>query len=189
MFVGRRKQGAKENPYPGRENPEKGIAMILPKQHLEEIRPVDVLHSSQFQPAGIDVTLREAYEFTSAGKIDFDNKERKISDTSPLAFESDEVRLRPGAYKVMFNEYVRIPTDAAAFCFPRSSLLRCGVSLECAVWDPGYEGRSEALLVVRNEHGVVLKRNAKIGQMVFLKLSEAAKSLYEGVYKGENRSK
>jgi len=164
--------------------------MILPKQRLEEIKPVDVLHGSQFQPAGVDITLREAYSFRSAGKIDFDNKERRISDVEPLAFDAaDDVVLKPGAYKVMFNEYVRIPKDAAAFCFPRSSLLRCGVSLECAVWDPGYEGRSEALLVVRNDHGVTLKRNAKIGQMVFVRLSEAAKTLYEGVYKGENKEK
>jgi len=59
--------------------------------------------------------------------------------------------------------------------------------LECAVWDPGYEGRSEALLIVRNEHGLVLKRNAKIGQMVFFRLADTAKELYEGRYKGENK--
>jgi dUTP pyrophosphatase len=149
--------------------------MILPKQHLEEIKPVDVLHSSQFQPAGIDVTLREAYRFRSAGKIDFDNKERKISDVEPLPFSAaDDVALQPGAYKVMFNEYVRIPKDAAAICLPRSSLLRCGATLECALWDPGYEGRSEALLLVHNEHGITLKRSAKIGQMVFIRLSIAS---------------
>ncbi len=161
--------------------------MLLPKQHLETANLAEVLNVSQFQPAGIDISLKEAYRFKSAGKIDFDNKERKISEVEPIPFQSDEVALPPGAYKVIFNEYVRIPKDAAAFCFPRSSLLRCGVSLECAVWDPGYEGRSEALLIVRNDHGVILKRNAKIGQMVFIKLAEAASSLYEGRYKGENK--
>ena len=161
--------------------------MIVPKQHLETANVIEVLHRSQFQPCGIDVTLKEAYAFKSAGKIDFDNKERKISEVEPISFEADEIKLSPGAYKVIFNEYVRIPKNAAALCLPRSSLLRCGVSLECAVWDPGYEGRSEALLVVRNEHGIVLKRNAKIGQMIFIKLSEETNSLYEGVYKGENK--
>ena len=68
-----------------------------------------------------------------------------------------------------------------------TSILRCGADLNCALWDPGYEGRSEALLVVYNEHGITLKRNAKIGQLVFIRLSEEAKSLYEGQYKGENR--
>ncbi len=161
--------------------------MILPKQHLEKSKVLDVLHSSQFQPAGVDITLKEAYAFKSAGVIDFDNKERKISEVEPLAFESDSVTLKPGAYKVIFNEYVRIPQDVAGLCMPRSSLLRCGVTLECAVWDPGYEGRSEALLIVKNEHGIKFKRNAKIGQMVFIRLSEASDALYEGRYKGENR--
>jgi len=161
--------------------------MILPKQHLEKNRIMEVMHDSQFQPAGIDITLKEVYNFKSPGVIDFDNKERKISDVEPMQFNDEKVSLKPGAYKVIFNEYVRIPKDAAAMCLPRSSLLRCGVTLECALWDPGYEGRSEALLLVKNEHGITFKRNAKIGQMVFVKLSEAADSLYEGVYKGENR--
>jgi dUTP pyrophosphatase len=164
--------------------------MILPKQHLEEAKIFENLHASQYQPCGIDITLKEVYHFKNAGLIDFDNKERKISDVEPIPFDggsADRVLLKPGAYKVIFNEYVKIPKDVAGLCLPRSSLLRCGVTLECAVWDPGYEGRSEALLVVRNEHGVTFKKNAKIGQMVFMKLAEGASSLYSGQYKGENK--
>ncbi|MFH1222134.1 MAG: deoxyuridine 5'-triphosphate nucleotidohydrolase [Candidatus Micrarchaeota archaeon] len=161
--------------------------MILPKQHLSK-HVKDLIADSQFQPAGVDITLKEAHEFTAAGKIDFDNKERKISSTRVLHFENDEILLKPGPYKVIFNEYVKIPDDAAAMCLPRSSLLRCGVALHCALWDPGYEGRSEALLVVYNPHGIILKKNAKIGQLVFIKLLEKANSSYEGVYKGENKS-
>ncbi len=169
--------------------------MILPKQHLEEAKIFENLHSSQYQPCGIDITLKEVYGFKSAGLIDFDNSERKISEVEPVSFESvdaggqksERVSLKPGAYKVIFNEYVRIPRDVAGICLPRSSLLRCGASLDCAVWDPGYEGRSEALLIVRNEHGIILKKNAKIGQMVFIRLAEGASSLYSGRYKGENR--
>ncbi|MBU0531984.1 deoxyuridine 5'-triphosphate nucleotidohydrolase [Candidatus Micrarchaeota archaeon] len=161
--------------------------MILPKQHLEKGNIIDGLHDSQYQPCGIDITLKEVYGFKSSGLIDFDNSERKISEVEPLAFENDKVTLKPGAYKVIFNEYVRIPSDVAAMCLPRSSLLRCGVTLECALWDPGYEGRSEALLLVKNDHGITFKRNAKIGQMVFVKLPEDAKSVYEGQYKGENK--
>ena len=162
--------------------------MIIPKHHLTNSNIVsDLIHESQYQPAGVDLTLKEAYKFKNAGKIDFDNKERRISDVEKIEFNSDEIHLQCGAYKVIFNEYVRIPNDAAALCFSRSSLLRSGASLECAVWDPGYEGRSEALLVVHNEHGLILKKNAKLGQLIFIKLSEATKQLYEGVYKGENK--
>ena len=163
--------------------------MLLPKHHLKALNVVsDIIHDSQFQPAGVDLSLKSVYAFKNAGKIDFDNKERKISDCEQINFnEKEEVHLQKGAYKVIFNEYVRIPSDAAAFCYPRSSLLRCGATLECAVWDPGYEGRSEALLLIANEQGLILKKNAKIGQLVFVKLVEPAKQLYEGIYKGENK--
>lgn len=161
--------------------------MILPKHHLMAGSFFDKLHESQYQPAGIDITLKEVCRFSSPGRIDFDNSGRRISEVEALEYENDEVHLKPGAYKVIFNEYVRMPPDTAALCLPRSSLLRCGATLECAVWDPGYEGRSEALLLVKNEHGLVLKKNAKIGQMVFINLKEDAKDLYEGRYKGENR--
>ena len=162
--------------------------MILPKEILVKSGLVtDTVGESQFQPAGVDVTLKEAYSFRNAGKIDFDNKERKISDVEPVQFVNEEIKLAPGAYKVIFNEYVHIPQDAAALCFPRSSLLRSGITLECAVWDPGYEGRSEALLIVSNPHGAVLKRNAKIGQLVFIRLLEKTSFSYEGRYKGENK--
>ena len=160
--------------------------MILPK-HLLSSFISEHIGDTQFQPAGVDVTLKKIMKFATHGQIDFDNSERKISDVTEIPFEDGWATIPAGAYKVIFNEYVRIPQDAAAFCFPRSSLLRSGITLECAVWDPGYEGRSEALLIVRNEHGVTFKRNAKIGQMVFIRLSEDAKSLYDGVYKGENR--
>jgi len=161
--------------------------MILPKQHLEEANLIEGLHSSQFQPCGIDITLKEIYSFKNAGVIDFDNKERVISEVEPVGFVGDRVELKPGAYKVIFNEYVKIPKDVAGLCLPRSSLLRCGVGLNCAVWDPGYEGRSEALLIVHNQHGIKFKKNAKIGQMIFIKLANATSTLYSGQYKGENK--
>ena len=160
--------------------------MILPKQHLSNVIE-KLISESQMQPAGIDVTLKEVRKFDSPGKIDFDNSTRKISGSTVMEYNNEEVHLIPGSYKVIFNEYVKIPPTVAAICLPRSSLLRCGADLNCALWDPGYEGRSEALLVVYNEHGITLRKNAKIGQLVFIKLSEKSDSLYEGQYKGENR--
>jgi len=160
--------------------------MIIPK-HLLSSFISGHIGDSQFQPAGVDVTLNKILKFSTAGHIDFDNKERKISETETIEFENEWITLPPGSYKVVFNEHVKIPQDAAALCLPRSSLLRSGITLECAVWDPGYEGRSEALLIISNPNGAKLKKNAKIGQMVFIKLSEAAKDSYKGVYQGENK--
>ena len=73
--------------------------------------------------------------------------------------------------------------------FTRSSLLRCGAALNNAVWDPGYHGRSEAMLVVTNSHGIKLKKNAKLVQIVFVKLTSAPKQVYTGIFKGENSKK
>jgi dUTP pyrophosphatase len=132
--------------------------------------------------------LKEVYTFESAGTIDFDNKNRKLSEVSPVQFESDQVSLKPGAYKIIYNEYVRIPMDMAAMCLPRSSLVRCGATLGGSpLWDPGYEGRGAGMLVVHNPKGITLHRNAKIGQLVFIKLAESTDSLYSGQYKGENK--
>lgn len=162
--------------------------MIIHKELLVKGNIIsDIISEKQFQPAGVDISLKQAYKYLDSGKIDFDNIERRISAVEPIQFVNDEINLKQGAYKVMFNEYVHVPNDCAGFCFPRSSLLRSGITLECAVWDPGYEGRSEALLVVLNPHGAVLKRNAKIGQLVFIKLIGKTAHLYEGQYKGENK--
>ncbi len=140
----------------------------------------------QFQPCGVDLSLREVYSLESEGTIDFDNSERKLSVTKKIEFSGDWVKLRKGAYKVVYNEVVSIPEDCAAFGYPRSSLLRCGADIHCAVWDPGYKGRSESLLIVSNEKGLRLKKNARLIQLVFVRLEGKAKSLYSGKYKGEN---
>ena len=81
---------------------------------------------------------------------------------------------------------MRIPSTLAAYIMPRSTMLRCGATLHSALWDPGYEGRGEGLLEVGNENGITVKKNARIGQIVFMSLREEAKELYEGRYKGEN---
>jgi len=67
----------------------------------------------------------------------------------------------------------------------RSSLLRCGVTVGTAVWDAGYEGRSQSLLVVHNPLGFRLQKNARIIQLVFFQLSQETER-YKGKYQGEN---
>jgi dUTP pyrophosphatase len=46
-----------------------------------------------------------------------------------------------------------------------------GLSVPTAVWDAGYGGRGEGLLVVSNPHGVRLQRGARIAQLVLFQLS------------------
>jgi dUTP pyrophosphatase len=142
---------------------------------------------AQTQMCGVELTLQRVERFLSAGALAFDNKERTLPQTESIEFDAaDGIDLGPGAYLVTFNEIVDIPKDMAAIARPRSSLLRMGASLETALWDPGYRGRSQSLLVVYNPQGLRLKRNARLMQLVFMRLEMVADKAYSGVYQGEN---
>ena len=141
----------------------------------------------QVQPNGIDLTLKEIALFSSPGSLGPSNQNRVLSGTSPLVFDGlGRVDLSPGCYLVTYNEVVNLPKNLMALAMPRSSLLRCGVSIHNAVWDAGYSGRSQSLMVVYNPQGFRLYRNARIVQMVFLFLSREVAQGYQGMFQGEN---
>jgi len=141
----------------------------------------------QVQICGIDLTIRSVERFVTAGAVDYDNKERVVSKTEEVAFgDAEWVYLEAGCYLVTFNETVSIPKTLTALARPRSSLLRCGATVETALWDPGYRGRSQSLLVVHNPLGLKLKRNARLIQLAFYRLSAIAEKGYEGAYQNEN---
>ncbi len=90
-----------------------------------------------------------------------------------------------GRYVIRLVETVTLPRDVMAFGRPRSSLLRCGVAIHTAVWDAGYSGRSEALLVVYNPAGFRVRRGGRVLQLVFVGL-DAPTRPYDGRFQGEN---
>ena len=140
----------------------------------------------QVQPNGIDLTLRQVFLLQSSGKIAVSDSQRQVSDLAPLVFDGlGFIDLMPGAYTITYNEIVHLPKDIMSLARPRSSLLRCGVTVNTAVWDAGYSGRSQSLMVVYNPQGFRLQRNARIVQLIFLRLTEETEG-YRGVYQGEN---
>jgi dUTP pyrophosphatase len=142
--------------------------------------------AEQVQANGFDLTLRDAAVMQSAGRITVDNRRREVSELSPLMFDgSGNLDLVPGIYMITYNEIVHLPRDLMALGRPRSSLLRCGVTIGTAVWDAGYSGRSQSLLVVYNKQGFRVEKNARITQLVFLELTGVSAG-YNGIYQGEN---
>ena len=140
----------------------------------------------QVQANGIDLTLRDVSVLQSMGRIAESNRERLISDTTPLFFDAfGYIELMPGAYLIAYNEVVHLPKDVMALGRPRSSLLRCGVDVATAVWDAGYEGRSQSLLTVYNPCGFRVQKNARVMQLVFFRLERETEG-YSGAYQGEN---
>ena len=141
---------------------------------------------AQLQTNGFDLTLRDIAVPQTSGCLAADNAQRAVSDLSPLVFDGlGYLDLPPGAYIITFNEAVHLPRDVMALGRPRSSLLRCGVTVGTAVWDAGYSGRSQSLLVVYNPRGFRLQRNTLVLQLVFLRLTGETDG-YDGVYQGEN---
>ncbi len=140
----------------------------------------------QVQANGFDLTLRDVAVPQSAGRITAANSQRVVSDLSPLVFDGiGSIELVPGIYIITYNEIVHLPKNIMALGRPRSSLLRCGVTVGTAVWDAGYEGRSQSLLVVYNYRGFRVEKNARITQLVFFELTGDSEG-YNGVYQGEN---
>ena len=140
----------------------------------------------QVQPNGFDLTLREVALLQSSGKIAVNDNQRLVSDLAPLVFDGmGFIDLVAGAYIITYNEIVHLPKNIMALATPRSSLLRCGVTVNTAVWDAGYSGRSQSLMIVYNPQGFRLQRNARIVQLIFLELAQETEG-YHGVYQGEN---
>jgi len=146
---------------------------------------------TQLTPNGFDLTLNQVSQFEGQGSLDFSNKERVLPPTSEVPAVKDKPddrlgwwTLGRGVYKVTTNEVVSIPNDLIAVAYPRSSLLRMGCFTQTAVWDAGYKGRSEFLLIVENPGGIRLKQNARIAQLAFWKIKETKKG-YQGIYQNK----
>jgi len=143
----------------------------------------------QVQPAGIDLSVQKVLAPTNGAIIGFSQAETKLPDYKELEWDSEgKVYLAPGPYKVILNEIVHIPRNLVGLARPRSTIARGGGSVVTALWDPGYSGRSEVLLVVHNPFGMTISRNARIIQLCFWELAEplAEGEGYNGRYQLEN---
>lgn len=167
--------------------------MVLNKKQLEEMIEEegliqDFIHlDTQLQPSGFDVTADEIHRFKEEGKLDFSNSEREIPETEKIEAEKRDEgddygwwKLEPGAYKVVMNEKVDIPEDLIGVAHPRSSVLRMGCTIGNALWEPGYTGAGEFVLIVQNPEGVEIKENARLNQLTFEEIDETEG--YSGVY-------
>lgn len=144
-----------------------------------------VKKGAQIQPAGLELTVRAVSEFLGNGVIGFHNDVRWLPSTQEIDWDEDNAMfLDLGSYLVDLNEIVSIPADKVGIALPRSSLLRMGVTLGTALWDPGYSGHGQVLLIVHNPEGFVIYKDARILQLVLLTMTEESKQLYNGIYQG-----
>jgi dUTP pyrophosphatase len=147
------------------------------------------VEAAHIQPNGIDLSLDSIWGWLEAGALGRTDADRRLPRHDELAFGADDwIDLSQGAYGIRYREPVKLPKDCGGLCFPRSSLLRMGLHVPTAVWDAGYEGRGEGVLIVTNPHGARLQRGARIAQLVVFRLSRPVTSAYAGAYQHENQS-
>jgi dUTP pyrophosphatase len=162
--------------------------LLTGKQIIEDKIVSDCIdNDKQEQMSGVDLTVNKIEKFIGPGTIDFDNAARMLPTTELVTdFSADPSKLlSEGNYLITFNETVSIPDDCMGFAVPRSTLLRMGATMETAFWDAGYTGKSKALLVVYNTHGILVHENAKLAQIAFIKIGKKAEKLYRGAYQNE----
>lgn len=168
-------------------NREETLKLIKEQNLVENFINLEV----QLTPNGFDLTVAGIFSFEGPGALDFSNKERELPVVSELSAEKKSPQdkfgwwqLKKGAYKIRTNEVVSMPNDLSAFATPRSSLLRMGAYTQTAVWDAGFKGASEFMLVVENPAGLRIKQNARIAQLVFMRINETDKG-YDGIYQNK----
>ena len=159
--------------------------------HMIETAPPLLEHflslETQLQPNGFDMTVREVAKLSNPGAVGAADTDRVLSDTETMSFDANGwLTLEPGPYLITFNEVVNLPLDVMALGRTRSSLLRSGVAIHTAVWDAGYHGRSQALLVVYHPVGYQVQRDARLMQLVFFQMETAASRGYQGRFQSEN---
>lgn len=145
---------------------------------------------TQLTPNGFDLSVAKIFSFAGPGKLDFSNKERMLPEGQEVMPKKEKAgdkfgwwHLAKGVYKVRTNESVNLPNDFVALAFSRTSLLRMGAFTQHGVWDVGFQGKGEFILAVENPHGIKIKENARVAQLIFLPIPETTKG-YSGIYKG-----
>ncbi len=134
--------------------------------------------------SGMRLHLDKVFRFKSAGMLGKSSK--GLSDVEEIEPIEGRYKLGCGCYKIRYREVVKVPNNCIAIAIPRSSLLRMGVVIFSAVWDPGYEGRGEGMMLVANPFGVELEVGAQIAQLVFISMDRATSKVYRGSYFREN---
>jgi deoxycytidine triphosphate deaminase len=149
------------------------------------IKQIDEVPSGeQKQPAGYDVTLSKLYSFSSSGYYTLGIEKTENSQLTEILADADGYfDLGRDSYLLELNEVTTIPPDAIGILLPRSTLLRNGLDVRSALFDPGYSGQPKILLVSYRK--AKIKKYSRIGQLVIIRSDTPFRKQYAGRYQGE----
>lgn len=143
------------------------------------------LPSEAVQPNGVDLSIDTLYRIEGTTRLT--NEEYSKGDRVEVETMEDEdgeyySLSHNEAYVAVYGEKIQIPENHIGLVFPRSRMMRCGVDVQTAVWDSGYEGRGEGGLDV--SYPVKLNTDTRIAQMIFV-TTESLDEHYDGSHQSE----
>ena len=160
--------------------------MIKSGEWVAENVIADGVVSKQVQPAGVDLTLSELYDISELSTFELlgDDRVHRNRDEVSMVRHGDQTmyEVDEGWYLARYNEVVDIPDNVVGFVWPRSTLMRNGVMVTSAVWDPGYKGQGFGGLYTPGR--TLLGNGERIAQIVFMEVRNST-GTYDGEYQGE----
>lgn len=152
----------------------------------EFIEPLDEdkseLPDEAVQPNGVDLSIGELCELTGTSHIGNDEYEKANREELSVTEDGTYQLYDDAGYVVIYDEKITIPEDHIGLVLPRSRIMRCGGSVETAVWDAGYSGVGEGGLSFKQP--AELDEDLRIAQIVFIKTEELEEQ-YDGSHQNE----
>ena len=145
------------------------MTSILSGEEISSLvkRVVSADSGKQEQPAGYDVSVNTIHSFPKDQiTLGIAKGENSVLTEVPLTGDFYELG-GPGAYFVTLNEITSIPKDAIGILLPRSTLLRNGLDVRTALFDPGYSGQPKVMLVCHRPARI--QKFSRIGQLIIIK--------------------
>ena len=165
--------------------------MIGTKELLELVKEKNLVENlcerelENPEGAGFDLRIGEAFilEGGEAFLGEFDRHTPRAGSIAKYGKQKDIV-LKPGDFILAQTlERVNLPNDVAAIFRPRSTLLRCGITLMTATASPGYCGELTFGMKNIGKNDFRLEMGARIAHILFFRTSNNVSS-YRGQWQG-----
>lgn len=161
--------------------------MILGEVDLVRMYPE---FKDDVQPAGIDLRCGELFHLRNSSDVGMYDNKKFLPKQVSVATGKKQIKngvlvdgwyLAPGAsYIISVDRKIKIPEGVAQLYYPRSSLLRGGVTLDTAVGDPGFNGTLSFLIRNEGEGSFFLGKGERFCQALSYEVWRGGK--YDGDY-------
>lgn len=162
------------------------MSLINPKEAIEK-KYISPINEKCIQQNGIDLRLDKANLVVGTAIITEEKSNRVFpSYYEMLPDESGFFHFKAGfGYVLDMIEYIKVPENAAAFIFTRSTLNRSASITTSGLYDSGFEGVVGVTL--RPFVDISIKKETRICQVTFVSADSA--SLYKGQYQRQKSHK